>query len=291
MFDTGYRTGKITNRKSEYLCQFSNASRSTGYFGTGYYFCTQPEHCITLTRENNELYELKFKKDLNWLLGTVKKHEALKHITQFVKCFDFVRDSAKLEKLCKILRRLNKYVYEFPEGKETSIVDYIKSTYESDKEFELCSNFKSFLEASSNRDYRDFISGLLEIEETKPFAELLLSEDFSSAKDFIEKHAHYFSYAYVDSMRNLYEDTVFEVFLNFGTSEEDFLVWSESANVYLNAHLEDYVDSISTKFLKSFGYEGVWPSKECDNTTYGGVVFDKENIESIKLLSTKAKDY
>ena len=38
------------------------------------------------------------------------------------------------------------------------------------------------------------------------------------------------------------------------------------------------VDSISTRILKHFGYDGVWPTEECDNTTYGGVIYDKENF-------------
>lgn len=290
MAEVGYRTGKITDRKSDYLCQFSNASRSTGYFGTGYYFCTRPERCITITRENNELFELKFKEGLNWLFGTIDIHETLKHITAFVKCFKFVHDFSKLKKLDRALYRLNNYVHEFSEGEEVSIVDYLNTEYEADKEYELCSDFKSFIKNSNSR-YEQFLDDIFEIDELKPFVELLLDEDFNTAKDFIKEHSRYFNYIYVDSMKELYENTIFEVNLRFGISEKAFLNWAKAAYDYFNANLNSQVDSISTKFLKRLGYDGVWPSKECDNTTYGGVVFEKENIEEIQLLAMKAKDW
>ena len=42
--------------------------------------------------------------------------------------------------------------------------------------------------------------------------------------------------------------------------------------------------------LKILGYEGVYPSPECDNTTYGGVIFDMENF-TYERLADHVKDY
>lgn len=44
-------------------------------------------------------------------------------------------------------------------------------------------------------------------------------------------------------------------------------------------------DSISTMFMKSLGYQGVYPTPECDNTEFGGVIYEKNNIKDVKLVS------
>ena len=43
--------------------------------------------------------------------------------------------------------------------------------------------------------------------------------------------------------------------------------------------------------LKKLGYQGVYPSKECDNTTYGGVIFDYDDLHDIKLLADDVSEY
>ena len=44
-------------------------------------------------------------------------------------------------------------------------------------------------------------------------------------------------------------------------------------------------DSISTIFMKSLGYQGVYPAPECDNTEFGGVIYEKNNMKEIQLVN------
>lgn len=50
---TVYRVGDLDKYKRKADSMFQMFGRSTGYFGTGYYFCTKPENCCTITREND----------------------------------------------------------------------------------------------------------------------------------------------------------------------------------------------------------------------------------------------
>lgn len=288
MRDIGYRTGDLKNSKSEYIYQFTNGNRSTGYFGTGYYFCTKPARCITMSREEYPLLKLTFKKDLNWLIGTIRKHDILKKITSFVACYDVVHDTERITELYWMLRNLHENFYL---DKSTDIIDKLKDTYEYDLENEFCTDFKGFLDTFENREFRRFVETLEKIEELKPLADLIYKGDYEAAKDFIKDNSLYFNYDRIDSLRNLSRDVPFKVHLEFDISEEDFKNWSATAHEYYKEHGHEQMDSISTKFLKHLGYDGVWPSEECDNTTYGGIVFERDNIETVKVLADVAKDW
>lgn len=290
MLDVVYRTGKIGNYKSDYICNFSGGNRSTGYFGTGYYFCVRPSRCITMTREKNELLKLTLKKGLKWLPGTIKKHDLLKHITSFVTNYDLAHDKEKLNILYWMMRRISENICYFMD-KESEIIDHIESSYRYDLENEFCTDFRSFLNTFENREYQRFVEAASQVEETKPVADFLYKEDFKSAKEFIDNNRYYFNYDTIDSLKDLNRDVLFRVYLEFDLSEKEFLNWAAKAYEYYKEHAYDQMDSISTKFLKYLGYDGVWPSDECDNTTYGGVVFERENIEDIKVLAPVAKDW
>lgn len=288
MTNVGYRTGKLLNHKSDYICQFTGGSRSTGYFGTGYYFCVKPSHCITTTRKDDPLLKLTFKKDLKWFVGTVKRHDILKQITSFVACYKNVCDPEKVTDLYWMVRRLHENFYL---DKATDIIDKLKADYEYDLENEFCTDFESFLNIFENRYYQRFIEAVSRIDSLNPLADLIYKEDYEAAKDFIASNGYLFDYDAVDSLRNLSKGVPFKVYLEFNIDEKEFLNWAAGAYEYYKEHGYDQMDSISTKFLKYLGYDGVWPSEECDNTIYGGVVFERENIEEVRVLANVAKDW
>lgn len=288
MKDVGYRTGNIKDNKSDYICQFTGGSRSTGYFGTGYYFCVKPTHCITMTREDDPLLKLTFKEDLNWFVGTLRRHDILKQLTSFVACYENVCNLEKVTDLYWMVRRLHENFYL---DKATDIIDKLKAEYEYDLENEFCTDFKSFLNIFENREYKRFVEAVSQIDSLSPLADLIYKEDYEAAKEFIDDNKYLFDYDTVDSLRNLSRDVPFRVHLEFNISEEEFKNWAAGAHKYYKEHGYDQMDSISTKFLKYLGYDGVWPSEECDNTTYGGVVFERENIVDAKVLSEVAKDW
>ena len=51
------------------------------------------------------------------------------------------------------------------------------------------------------------------------------------------------------------------------------------------------MDSFPTMIMKRLGYDGVYPSRECDNTSYGGCIFNLDNCKNITLLADDVSDY
>ena len=78
-----YRVGDLDKYQRKADTMYQMFGRSTGYFGTGYYFCTKPEYCCTITRENDPLYELTLKDDIKLFRGDQTAHEFLKKIRNY----------------------------------------------------------------------------------------------------------------------------------------------------------------------------------------------------------------
>lgn len=79
-------------------------------------------------------------------------------------------------------------------------------------------------------------------------------------------------------------------YMSFNTTKENMLnVIDKVCNI-----VKDIIDvqdiamtyySIPTLFLMQLGYIGVYPSPECDNTTYGGVIFADDYITNLTKLN------
>lgn len=296
MSKVGYRTGKLLDRKSDYMCQFTGGNRSTGYFGTGYYFCTKPENCITLTREKYQLVKLHFKDNLKWLRGTIDRHDLLKRINAFVVNFDILKSKEQLDNVYWLARKANELCYYNNPRSELFIA--MQDAFETSRSMDFCTDFKSFKEGFENRDWRRLIDYIAKIPELQYLTDILskddlTSDDFDNMNSFVckDNNSDYFYLDYIDSMRDLYRHVTFKIEFEFDLSKEDFFAWAEEAHQFYEKHKHEAVDSISTLFLKALGYDGVWPAPECDDTTYGGVIFERENIESIETVSEQAKDY
>lgn len=289
----GYRTGLI-GKKSDYISQFTGGSRSTGYFGTGYYFCTKPERCITSTRRNHELLKLEFKDNLKWFAGSVKNHDLLKKITSFVACYDLIADKEKLDKIYWLAKYVSNTWYP-DESKE--LFRRLGDNYNYGVEEGYYTNFDEFKKDFDNRDYVRLFEKIAEIPELAFLTDILsqddlTSEDFEDMQNFLnDVYNDYFDFDHIEGLYSLRRHILFDVELYLDLPEEKFLNWAKEAHQYYKDHGYDQMDSISTIFLKWLGYDGVWPLDECDDTTYGGVIFEKDNIEKTTLLSDHAGDY
>ena len=274
----GYHSGTFEHKADTLPCSLG---RSTGYFGTGYYFCTKPERCRGKNKDD-PFYKMYFKDDLKWFRGTESSHDTLKQLTSVVLNWDVVKPSVDTFRLKMAVDD----IYDFTFGKEDS---FIKSWF-ANADYEMQNDGISYEDFC--RDNRHLISRLADCGPI--YLELLIAlkaGDREKAQEVWEglyDCAKYLNSA--DNVRGLQRRL--DMFaIDMGTTKEklcrilDVVYHSldeyrdEGGNLYLrNIPSGEEVDSISTRILKHFGYDGVWPTEECNNTTYGGVVYDKENF-------------
>lgn len=51
------------------------------------------------------------------------------------------------------------------------------------------------------------------------------------------------------------------------------------------------LDSFPTLFMKALGYDGIWPAPECDNISYGGIIYSKDNITGCEKIAEIATEW
>ena len=282
MSRVGYRAGPV-ERKTEFQSQFTGGSRSTGYFGTGYYFTTKPEYCMHLDDGERPLYKLTFKDDLKWLVGDLKKHESLKKLSAYVYNYDNIKKyDDTLYYLSKVATDLKSY--------SDSLFEKLRDDYlgwGKDEGF-------SWVEwRDYDCDIMHLMSKLKECPYTVEFYNELASEepDWDKLIQMEKNNPVYFDYDWVDSLREL-KFQVEEMLPIRIICEKEFVRDFAGRHInYQDDNRYSEADSIMTVFLKELGYDGVWPSPECDNTTYGGVIFEKDSIANIELLAEKGNQY
>lgn len=272
--------------------------RSTGYFGTGYYFCTKPEKVENLG-DDRPIYS--FTVDgLNLLIGDIKTHEALKTIQKYVSTKPWL-DSTPDEqdwwkmtyyygklfeewdshnKLGKNLRYVMENEYYNPDTNDYAVFDTWKEAYnemmEDDFHFprlmELIFKTKELKEIAEEirKDHPDF--DLIDELDDGTFFNVK-EYDYSQRirRDF--NFAHYYFSASEETIDTAVDEIVEELRPYY--VKGILQAWhSDIANT----------DSIPTRFLRKLGFDGVYPTPECDNTSYGGCIFDKENIRNLKQI-------
>lgn len=294
--ETVYHSGDFA-RKADVLGQM--AGRSTGYFGTGYYFCTNPEKVENLG-DDRPIYS--FTTDgLNLFIGTINAHDNLKVIQKYVSVKPWLDNTPnddewyhltyyynelfgewdKKNKLGKNLKYLREdEYYDFDTGKYVPYESW-KQAYDGQMEDDY--HFKHLIPLI------DSIDGLKEISEEihKDEPNFDLIDELDDGTYFNHKELEYarkvrrdykFSHFYLNVREEELDKVVNEVVeeLRPYYGEDGILIsWaSDIANT----------DSIPTRVLRKLGFDGVYPTPECDSTTYGGCIFDKENIKNLKRI-------
>lgn len=288
-----YRVGDLDKYQRKADSMYQMFGRSTGYFGTGYYFCTKPEYCCTMTRENDPLYKLTLKDGIKLLTGTQKLHDKLKAFNSFMINYPRLLSKDLIDKEKRFAHYAIDYYTEH---------QLIGSKLKEDFEVwgDWADNWKEYL----SREYgiREMISRAKDIPELEEFANILESDEpnFERIDEIQKENEDLFDYEYLSSMRDLVFDVLELLPIQLNTDTETIKmaadhIYETYESFYENGRLkhdsdlsED--DSFPTQLLKILGYEGVWPSDECDNTTYGGVIFDLENF-TYERIADHAKDY
>lgn len=298
---TGYRTGDL-GRKSEDVTQLVN--RGTGYFGTGYYFTTEPEKCMMQGKaQQRPLFRLTFKDGLNWAIGTISLHENLKELHRYMFMYPLYQDLDKLDKLYRFaLAAEDVCGYNYIGEALQSNWEYEREEYEAIRWDEYC---------EKNYGVKRLLSRADEIPELEDFGILVRSgsrttglPDFEAMTQWQNEHPDYFNSGNLYNYKNAAWEMKNFLPMKFHIDENKFN--SICADLY-EIYKEDYsggmfrpwkhrdeltgLDSFPTLFMKAMGYDGIWPAAECDNTAYGGIVYDKNNIVSCEKIAELAMDW
>lgn len=292
---TVYRVGDLDKYKRKADSMYQMFGRSTGYFGTGYYFCTKPENCCTITRENDPLYKLTLKEGIKLIRGTQKLHDRLKAFNSFMINYPRLlsKDLIDIDKE----KRFAHYAIDYYTEHQL-MGSKLKEDFETWGDW--ADNWKEYLSRES--DIREMINRAKEIPVLEEFANILESDEpnFERIDEIQKENEDLFDYEYLSSMRGLVFAVLELLPIQLNTDAETIKIAADHIyetyeSFYENGRLkqdpklaED--DSFPTMLLKILGYEGVWPSVECDNTIYGGVIFDLESF-TYEKVADHAKDY
>ena len=289
-----YRVGDLDKYQRKADTMYQMFGRSTGYFGTGYYFCTKPEYCCTITRENDPLYELTLKDDIKLFRGDRTAHEFLKKFNNYMINYPLICNNKDLVDKEKDFARAAESFYT----EHFLIGSAIKTM------FEAWGDDYDGWEDYFQRDWsiKNLVKKAKEIPDLEEFANILESKNpnFERLDEIQKENSDLFDYKYISSMKSLVYDVLELLPIHLNTDTETIKmaadhIYETYQSFYENGRLKQDAklaqdDSFPTMLLKILGYDGVWPSIDCDNTAYGGVIFDLESF-TYKRLADHAKDY
>ena len=264
--------------------------RSTGYFGTGYYFVRNPKKLDCGDYSKRPIYELDVS-DCNLAFCNRKHHDALKTISQYIGMYPIA--SLDLQKLWSLSHELVKACIPW----NRTIVDCWHS------------DFKKFCSLYYEDDFRQYLdedfSGTLDLLREVPFCSSFLEKCYVPNPDWEELHYEF------DSVDSILDPDIHEIVTNLRLdlryacstmliSESDFQdiakeIYESLSDYYIGGYLNmgnrdlENTDSLPTRFMKALGYEGVYPASECDNTTFGGCLYSLDNVKSIVPVNELAK--
>lgn len=298
---TGYRAGDLS-RKSEDVTQL--VDRGTGYFGTGYYFTTEPENCMMQGKaQQRPLFRLKFKDGLNWAIGTISLHENLKELHRYMFMYPLYQDLDKLDKLYKFaLAAEDIYSYSYIGERLQSNWEYEREEYGPIRWDEYC-----------EKDYsvKRLLSRAAEIPELEDFEMIVRSRsrttglpDFEAMTQWQIEHPMYFNSGELYNYKTAAWEMKNFLPMKFHIDEAKFnSICSDLYEIYKEdysggmfrpwAHRSELegLDSFPTLFMKALGYDGIWPMGECDNISYGGIIYDKNSIVSCEKIAELAMEW
>ena len=297
----GYRTGDLSH-KSEDVTQL--VDRGTGYFGTGYYFTTTPENCMMQGgAQQRPLFRLTFKDGLNWARGTINLHENLKDLQRYMFLYPLYQDIEKLDKLYKFALR----------AEDISWHGYIGEALQANWEYEQEEygpiRWDEYCE--KNYELKNLLALADDIPELEDFGFILRSRDrttgmpdFENITQWQISNPEYFNSGKIYNYKSAARDFKFSLPIEFNLDKDKFN--SICADLY-EVYKDDYeggmfrpwkhrdeltgLDSFPTLFMKAMGYDGIWPAPECDNISYGGIIYSKENITGCEKIAEIATEW
>lgn len=293
---TVYRSGNWDGKRADVLGQM--AGRSTGYFGTGCYFCTDPRKVENLG-EDRPIYSFKIE-DLNLMYGTINNHDYLRALQRYVTVKpwldslpsqeDLFHLNYHYEKLFGEWDKRNKFGTAVRSLMEDGNYDYDSGEYKDYESWEQCKE-----DNMEEYQFKSLFSLIDTMECMKPFKELLEAETIDyDALDELDDGT-FFNPKERDYARKVLLDIKYPPFEFPLTSEdiikvadevvEDLREYYDSTGVLVSWNDEiSRTDSIPTRILRKLGFDGVYPTEECDSTTYGGVIFDYGKIKDVKRI-------
>lgn len=281
----GWHSGDLKTRKAEQSSQM-NATRSSGYFGSGWYFLMSEEPLRY--KDERELWKINLE-PYNLFRGTPQVHDTLKKLTRYVYNYELLPlledyKTVGLFMETEYGRRrfsdISSEDYHYDEFKESAIrigfnpraFELIENRDEPQPSEEELAEYDRQIEAFDKE-----IEGL-------PFEERLErimrgdSPRYPSATNEWSEELRRFNNEYDRDWWGMYKDLdrlLDDHTINMASydlnADSDRL---KQILVDVADRYESEDDSIPTLIMKSLGYEGIYPNEECNNGFYGGVIYD-----------------
>lgn len=296
-----YHVGDFKN-KAETMSQL-DGGRSTGYFGTGYYFCTEWESVVKQGGGHRPLYSFDIN-GLNLIYGDLHLHDALKSLNRLMNIYPLMSiDIDDFRNLIIVCTNDLEWVFV---NKRLTLGEYITDQYNADKiyyESKLNDTYTFEDYKKDNFWIRNFIEKLEKFDDLSVLAKELDSKNPNFDK--IDKEVEiwkdiYFNNDLYESLRVHRRDFDMDA-IQLNTSSKTLQkvcdnIYKEYESFYEDGYFRrtsktHEMDSFPTMIMKRLGYDGVYPSRECDNTTYGGCIFDLKNCKDITLLAEDVSKY
>lgn len=229
------------------------------------------------------------------LYGFKTTHDTLKQMNSYMNLYpEMVLDTYELKRLYSSIESTfgNCLEKRIPLGEAIEeIYDYYKE--EDDLDWEEYKDIYLYKIINDMKKFEDLKNIVKELESKNPNFKKI-DEEFKIWKE------PYFNYDSIEHIRDLQKYFDFNA-LQLGCSVKKLSevcedIFDEYENYWVDGYFNrtnktEKMDSFPTMILKRLGYQGVYPSKECDNIEYGGVIFDYDDLHDITLLADDVADY
>ena len=268
---TVYRVGDLDKyqRKADSLYQMFG--RSTGYFGTGYYFCTKPENCCTMTREDDPLYALHLKEGIKLIRGTPKLHELLKQFHRYMFNYPLLCNKEQLEKRKKFARSARDFFSEY----NPNIGSNMKESFEVwGEDYD---GWKEWFDR--DWDLKNLAKCAKEVPELEEFVAILESDnpDFDRLDEIQKENEAIFDYERMDDLKDLSFDVLSLLPIHLNTDEE-------SRKFYAEVILDEAnkMDKLVKQLLELMTLE--YGKREFNNKCFNIVELEREVIRKSNVM-------
>lgn len=276
----GYHAGDLG--KAESYFNIASGNRSTGHFGTGTYFVgdkkaidldsynDRPQHKISFEGYNlfkpktyneakdlhDDLKFINYNSDLTNLLRMIENEEVIDELNKWDDLYDEIEKGISEERKAEIIK------------------DAENSPLLLEKDLKNSEN-------KSNGDFKEYFGWIVSY----------MNGNVNNWDGYVKN----LEYDYMDFKNSISKILDIKIDKALSLMEEiNNEVKEELGNDWFFGDKAQKADSISTRFMKKLGYEGidVRHIKEFDNTKYGSVIYDLKDITTPKetVSNTKSEE-
>lgn len=141
-----YHVGDFSRKAFDTDLFHLNIGRSTGFFGTGHYFCTEWEYCANQGDGHRPLYQIDIS-NYKLLYGDYSLHDALKWLNKYISQYPLTKNNQ--DDWWKLLYHYHEF-YSYWDSDYGDFGEYLKYDFEFFQKDGFCETFSEY----TNDDYQ-----------------------------------------------------------------------------------------------------------------------------------------